>query len=95
VWPALLLEHVAADEASIKGGGKRGHRMNVLVHVTGPQRARCVRCQKGISTIGKVSIPEDTAHADEAFGLFPSPARLPLLHLPGGLNSDLPVRCLK
>ncbi len=33
-----------------------------------------------ISTKGKVSIPGDTARADEAFGPFPSPTRLPSLH---------------
>ena len=36
VWPALLLEHVTADEAKIKEK-KRGHYMNVLVHIAGPQ----------------------------------------------------------
>ena len=33
MWPALSLEHVAADEARIKKRGKKGHRMNVLVHI--------------------------------------------------------------
>ncbi len=32
-----------------------------------------------ISTKGKVSIPGDMAHADEAFGPFPSPTHLPSL----------------
>ena len=43
---------------------------------------------------GKVSILGDATAcaAVEAFGLFLSLARLPSLHLPGGSNSDLPVR---
>ncbi len=40
VWPALSLEHVAADEAKIKG--EKEHRANVLVRFAGPRRARCV-----------------------------------------------------
>jgi len=35
MWPALSLEHVAADEAKIKRGKIR-HHVNVLVRVAGP-----------------------------------------------------------
>ncbi len=35
VWPALSLEHVAADEAKV--WGKRGHRVNVLIHFASPR----------------------------------------------------------
>src|SRR6266853_3174088 len=44
-------------------------------------KRRQKRSYKEISTKGKVSIPGDTARADEAFGPFPSPARLPSLHV--------------
>src|SRR6266851_6387407 len=43
-------------------------------------KRRQKRSYMEISTKGKVSIPGDTARADEAFGPFPSPTRLPSLH---------------
>jgi hypothetical protein len=39
MWPALSLEHVMADKAKIKMGGKKRHCVNVLVHIASLSRS--------------------------------------------------------
>jgi len=51
VWPALLLEHIAADEAKV--WGKRGHHANILVRFAGPRETQCVCIYVQVSNLGQ------------------------------------------
>ena len=56
MWPALSLEHIAADEAKV--WGKRGHHVNVLIRFAGPRGTWCICIYVQVSNLGQNRLSE-------------------------------------